>query len=388
MEYRNLRIGEHQLARDLFESYYDRDVYCTEPRYFDWLHHGSPQHLDCATAEEFTVLAAVDGDRLAGCINYVPTEVYLDGKRHPAVVTTESLARPDSGGVYGLLARRLVGRFDYCFVMGATAFLRDLYVQHLGGHYCHDMRRLILVGDVDALRRIVALAPGSAAIDLGWFRSKAEATAELATGKRWVQVETASELRDDYWQAMLASGRPCCGRTPAWIDWRYFRHPHIDYAVITTEASQSAGIAVVRREALALEPECHAVRLLEFLPTPGQEHALAGAVARFAKDTGCALLDFFCAHDEVLHQLPPAFVRPEDHRAHDIPYLLQPPEWRERRSINLLSIRNRRKRRVLPELGGGQIYLTKGDGAQDIFLNRGYRSAHLRSQEQPSQRRA
>ena len=99
------------------------------------------------------------------------------------------------------------------------------------------------------------------------------------------------------------------------------------------------------------------------------------------------MVDFFCAHDAWSSRLPAAFIRPNEHRTHNLPYLLQPPEWRERRSINLLSLRNRAKRRSLKPLPCGQIYLTKGDGAQDIALNQGYRSAHLRGRDEASEQR-
>lgn len=384
MEYRSLRRGEQGLACDLFESYYGPGIYCTEPRYFDWLHRDCPQRLEHCSADDYAVLAAIDDDRVQGCICYVPTSIHIEGQEHSAVVTTESLARPDSGGVYGLLARRLVGRFDYCVMMGATAFLRDLFVQHLGASYRHEICRLLLVGDVAALRRILAQARHSATLDVEQLHAWAQLARRCAAGQSWVQVQTAAELSDEYWQGLLRSGIACFRRDPAWLEWRYFRHPHIDYTIISPEPSQAAGIAVVRCERLA-ELDCLVVRLLEFLPTPGHHEALAGAVARYMLDQGGALLDFFCAHDAWSARFPSAFVRPQDHRPYDIPYLLQPPEWRERRSINVLTTRNRRRRGALPELDDGGLYLTKGDGAQDIVLSHGYRSAHLRSAVQPNQ---
>ena len=376
MEYRNLKLDERHLARDLFASYYDDNVYCNDPRYFDWLHLDHPLRTQFVDDDEYTVLAAIDDDRLLGCIQYVPGEVYLEGRVHSAVFTTESLARADAGGVYGLLARRLNGRFDYCFTMGAIPFLRDLYVNQLGADYCHHMNRVVLVGNDDALRRILARHPNPPSIDPDRLRSWAEAARRLAAGRPWQPIETAEEIRDLYWRDLTASGVPCTRKDPSWLAWRYLHHPHLHYDMISSGASQHAGIAVIRRESIA-DPGCEALRLLEFLPTADGSTELAGAVARYAVETGCAFLDFFCAHDDWISRLPPAFVRPEEHH-HAIPYLTQPLEWRERRSINLLSTRNRRRRRALAELGGGRIYITKGDGAQDVALDRGYRSAHLR----------
>lgn len=377
MEYRNLELTETPLIRELFASYYDPQVYCVEPRYFEWLHARSPMHALGAEPGEATVLAAIDGDRLMGCICYVPTTVHVDGREHTAVVTTESLARPEASGVYGLLARRLVGRFDYCFMMGATEQLRDLYVRLLRAEYRHDMSRWLLIGELDALATVLARAPEPSSADPRELEAWAGAARQLAGAHPVHVLGREVELSDRYWQAQLASGRASLRRDPAWIDWRYRRHPHIDYVLVSTDAEQRGGLAVLRRE----RPrglECHAMRLLEFLPTPGRAHALAGAVANLAVGRGCAMLDFFCAHEDWDELLPPAFVRPAAHHGHAIPYLLQPPEWRARHSINLLSVRNRAKRHELSRLGGGSIYLTKGDGGQDIALDEGYRSAHLR----------
>lgn len=377
VEYRHLRLDERSLIQDLFESYYDGSVYCTESSYFDWLHLDHPQHSDCANDDEFTVLAAINDGQLLGCVSYVPSRVHADGRQHSAVITTESLARPDATGVYGLLARRLTGRFDMAYVMGATEFLQDLYVKQLGAHYRHEIPRLVLVGDDGSLRQLLEHRPDATPIDNSQLRVWAEATQQLAEGHQWSSIESAADLQDHYWQGMLHSGIPCLRRDPEWLAWRYFRHPHLRYDVISVEPSQTSGIAVIRRESPdGLDGQV--LRLLEFLPTPGARDALAGAVAKFVLDTQSAFLDVFCAHDESLAALPAAFVRFADHLPHAIPYLLQPPEWRPRRSINLLSIRNRRRRHVPLDFCDGQIYLTKGDGAQDILLNQSYHSAHLR----------
>ncbi len=392
MEYRNLKTHERGWVKDLFASYYDENVYCCEPRYFDWLHLKNPLREQYVGEDECTVLAAVDDERLLGCIQYVPTEVYMDGRVHTAAFTTESMARADSGGVYGLLARRLNGRFDYCFTMGATPFLRDLYVNQLGANYSHHMNRVILVGNDEALRRILhqpmtiqstaqhSTAQHSTAwpttIDLSLIQSWAERTRCLSDGQGPYRLAAAEEIHDFYWRDLVASGIPCTRKDPSWLAWRYLDHPHIHYDIVSGDASQKAGIAVIRSETIA--EDCRVLRLLEFLPTKNGSAELAGAVARYAVETECAFLDFFCAHDELISRLPSAFIRPEEHH-HDIPYLTQPLERRDRKSINLLSVRSRRRRRDLPELNGGDIYITKGDGAQDVALDDGYRSAHLRN---------
>ncbi len=377
VQYRNLKLSEQSLIRDLFEGYYDPRVYCTESRYFEWLHVLSPARRACAADDEYTVLAAVDGDRLMACICYVPTQVHVAGRRYSAVVTTESLARPEAAGAYGLLARRLVGRFDYCFMMGATPHLRELYVRQLRAHYRHDMTRWLMIGDLSALQLVLSGAPASRTASDDQLSAWAASARRFAAGKRWVKLTRDEALAADYWDARLRGEQACLRRDPAWIEWRYRQHPHIEYDLISVDASQSSGVAVLRREQLSTH-DCHAARLLEFLPTPGAEAQLAGAVAAYAVEGRCALLDFFCAHEAWDEWMPREFLRPHQYDPYNIPYLLQPPEWRARRSINLLTTRNRRKRRELPELGGGSIYLTKGDGAQDIALNEGYRSAHLR----------
>lgn len=376
VEYRNLQVSEVEAVRELFESYYGPQVYCTQARYFDWLHARSPMHELGATAEEFTVLSAIDEGRLLGCICYLPTRVYAGGREHTAVVTTESLARPEARGVYGLLARRLIGRFDYCFMMGATAFLRDLYVRQLRAQYRHDITRWLLIGELSALRTLCAGAPELPEGDPEQLRAWSQLARELATQHR-SQVIEPGDLDQLYWHEQLASGHASLCRSRAWIEWRYCRHPHIQYTLLSTDAAQTGGLAVLRHE-LPRGLNVPVLRLLEFLPTRGHELALAGAVANFFARSGAALLDFFCAHERWDNLLPPAFVRPAQHRPHRIPYLLQPPEWRERDSINLLSVRNRAKRRELGEIACDGLYLTKGDGGQDIALNEGYASAHLR----------
>ncbi len=379
IEYRNLRIDERGLVQQLFRSYYDPNVYCTEDRYLDWLHRDNLHRLEYAEPNEFNIMAAVDGDRLLACINYLPGEVHVGPQRYRAVFTTESLSLPEAAGVYGLLARRLINRFDHCLMMGATTQLRDLYVQKMNATYCHEMPRVVLFGDMAKLVPLLhrgPTPPSPAAVECmaGW----AADAERLAADHRWASIGSDQPLRDAYWQDMLGSGDACSLRDPSWLEWRYRRHPHLHYDVIAVDADQSAGIAVVRRQSLA-GTDAMAVRVLEFLPTVGGELALAGAIARYAADSGHAFLDFFCAHDARLAKLPEAFVRPSAHLPHNVPYLLAPPEWRARRSINLLSMVSRRSRKTAPVLLPGAIYTTKGDAAQDVAVNPEYRSAHVRT---------
>lgn len=369
MEFRNLKLDEYHLVRALHESYYGENVYSVEKKYFHWLHFDNPLKSQCAADDEFTAYGAIENGKLLACINYLPTQVFVQGESFLSSFSVESIARDGSGGVYGLLLRRLAAKFHYYFSMGATQFLRTVY-ESQGFQYCDNIGRVIIVGSPDQLTNLLKGNSRGRIDDFSKIGAWGQVT-QLSAENGYYEVIRRDLLNDKYWQSYLETKRAIVLKNPDYLRWRYFDHPYANYEIISTDRQQSGGIAVLRREKIRNRQET-VIRLLEFLPVTDCVRQLTQAVCKFLIDSQALFADFFCGSDHFLQGLPRPFVQLKEHLPYDVPYLFQPLEWRDRYSINTALGINKRLYDHLHAIRLEDVYFTKGDGGQDVILNPEY----------------
>ena len=370
MQFRNVKISEHQAIKNLYEEFYGQNYCEVEFGYYKWLHYDNPYHDLAAEGDELTAFGAFDGDRLISCINYVPFRMFIGEQWFKSCWSVGWRVYDDHPGVAGLLLKRQIRNFDFYMSMGATQWVKTIYTTQFGFTYQHNIPRSVMVGDDVVCRDLLARNPELAGQDLSRLGVWADQTRQAAEGAETYSITDFGSLSPRYWTEHRARCRATVSKEPVIMEWRYFRHPAMGYDIISGDANQDSGIAVLRTEAMR-DSDVKIVRLVEFMPSRGGEARLAGAVARYLLDRKAAFADFFCGSSPVIGQLPVPFVAGEAHHPYRFPRMFQPLEWRERYSINA-SFRRASNRADLPEIGLNDVYFTKGDPSQDILLNREY----------------
>lgn len=371
MEFRNVRIDEYEKVKTFFEEYFGEGFFEVERKNFFWLHGASPHKHRCATKEEFTSFAAFDGEEIAACIHYYPVDFYVEGTNFPSCITAGLRAKEEYPGLAGLLMRRYLKKTHYHLSMGDTRLTGDMLKAACGCEYQHNIGRAILASSRVRLAALLAQGPVAPEVLQG-LGKWVDNTEKAALKGRWKRIDSPEDLRDDYWTAHLQRSRATVERSPEYMAWRFFGHPHLKYDVISPDTAQKNGIAIIRREQIG-NTGAMVGRMIEFLPTRGGETTLGSCVAAYAKDNDLLFLDFFCgSRNHLENTLHPPFLLERDHEPYHFPRLFQPLEWRERTSLNASFGLVKKRDGVV--VGLDEVYFTKGDGSQDVWLNPNYKT--------------
>lgn len=297
--------------------------------------------------------------------------LYVDKKPYHSCWSVGWLTKEGGSGVSGLLLRQHFYKFNYYMSMGATQRVKAIYTQQFGFEYQHNIGRAVMVGTTDALISLLQRNKNISSINAKLIDKWYAQTLKAAESSNYVFVKKAVDLNEQYWHDHLNRCKATVSKESSYMHWRYFRHPNISYEIISSDTSQTAGIAVLRIETIR-DSDSKIIRMLEFLPTRGNEILLANAVAKYLIDTQALFLDFFCGSRYYLDRfLVSPFLLERDHQQFFFPRMFQPLEWRERYSINASFGRNSRIK-GLPRVQLDDVYFTKGDPSQDILLNREY----------------
>lgn len=367
LEFRNVRVDEVPLVKDLFESFYGPNYCEVQNDYFLWLHRLNPDIGGTVSEDEVSAFGAFEGSELVACINYVPFAMYVEDAIVRSCWSVGWRAKEGCGAVTGLQLRKHLRKFDVYMSMGATEWVKSIYQSRFNFEYSHNIERFIAVIDVDVCSVVLDQHHTLSPSDLSSLREIHARGSDLTTGS-FSEVNLEEFRSELYWRTHLERTKISCSRRYEWLKWRYADHPHLDYTMLSQDASGDGGLAVVRIDE-EKNSRLKVARLLDFFPSRGGELSLVSSVLAWSAAQNVAFVDFFCGSSEFGDVLRPAFFRASEIRNLDFPRLFFPLEWRERWSINA-SLRDGRS--AMSAMKISDIYFTKSDPSQDILLNREY----------------
>ena len=232
--------------------------------YYRWL-------VTASGDAEAVALAALDGDRIVGVLCAILRRVTVDGEPILTAKLEEMRTDPRERG-RGVMSRVFAGVRDACLERGAhvlfagptSPFSYPIFTGRLG-----------------------FVEPFSMA---SFVRPLRAGPLRLAFGH--ASVETPPALPADAGalaERVSAAARVAVLRTPAYLEWRYGRHPDPYRFVVLREAGAAAGVAVWKE---TLQRGLRIANLLECLAeTPRVRGRLLGAVAAVAaRESSCEVL--------------------------------------------------------------------------------------------------
>lgn len=239
--------------------------------------------------------------------------------------------------------------------------------EKLGFNQRKHIERSIAILDASACN---ALFNPSNRADITNFLKENEATPSRASVNHITRIQ---DLSEKYWEDQLSRFSGISYKGPEYIDWRFLKHPFVNYTVLAPDPHGKEGIATVRVEQVK-NTDKKIIRILDMLPAIGHVDNLVGTVLAFARENDAIMADFFCASTPFAQAVcPDPFISLKSHLPYDLPMLFQPVEWRERKSINMMLDANPE----FKDLSFDSMYSTKADGDQDILLNEGYATVSL-----------
>jgi hypothetical protein len=370
MNFRNVKIDEYLKLKLFFEAYFGDNFFEVEPKHFYWMHNDNPLKKYVANDDEFTAFAAFDNSSIVSCLLYYPVDFIVDGKNYRSCFTTGLLADKQYTAAGGFLLKKHFDRTNYHLSLGDTQVTMKILTKQFGFEYNHNIGRSIMIGSASDTISLLLQKKDLTVDNFKEIYQWEDMTLTSAQKASYVEITSIDALRDHYWNYHKKACRATVSRDKTFMKWRYFDHPHIKYDIISPDSSQQKGIAVIRLERIR-GSNMKVARMLECLHADDDHDALCCSVAKYLIDKKAVFLDFFCGSRSYLDRsLRSPFLLEKDHSRFPFPRLFQPLEWRERHSLNATF--GKVKNKQCPSVCLDEVYFTKGEGAQDVFVNEEY----------------
>jgi GNAT superfamily N-acetyltransferase len=319
-----------------------------DPAFLRWQFGPTPG----SSADHHVIIALVD-DRIRGCIGYIPIDLTVGGRQMRAAwaanwMVDQSVRRL---GLGPLLVRDLVKRFEVTLALG-------------GNSDAHDLLPRMGWTDFGMLHRYVAVIDPRAAARLTESNTLDWPVEPMPAGYGRPPAARVPRFHDDvtaFWDEGFGSTMAGTRRSAAYLNWRYADHPTFEYRMFELRCDgRIQGFGVSRIEAVR-DSDVRVARILELVGDRDRPQALLSAMLDDARDSGAAVVDFFCSSARMDQVLADAgFLQSRMAPAAEIPILFQPID-RSRTGVLFMASLTKAPH----ELATAEWYVTKSDGDQD-----------------------
>jgi len=337
--------------REFFADMYSPEyVLARDERFLRWQFSG----IDAASpgGPLRMKIALVDG-QLAGCVGYVPVDVQMAGRVSPGAWAANWMVddRYRRLGLGPLLIRELSRDFDVALALGGNSDAHQL-LPRMGWTDFGNLPRYVRVLD----ERGAALL--TVAGELRWPAIAAAPAAD--SGLDITRVDSFDERAAALWDRTHGESDAGTRRSAEFLNWRYTRHPNFDYVrLVASRGGAVEGFAVYRIEQ-ARDLPVRIGRMVELVASPVASRPLIAAVIDGARQSGAAVVDFFCSSRRVAGPLlESGFLPGTESPAAEIPMLFQPVD---RGRVGVLFMAHLGD---APDGASLDWYVTTADGDQD-----------------------
>jgi len=359
LTFRRLEETDIEQYIGILKDFFGQNYYGSDIKFIEWQYKNSVFQKE---NEGYSILAAFKGNQIMAIDAYLPWKFYCDGKEHSALWDIEWLNNSKIKG----LGRRLVKKVNdsveiYCGY-GYNSYSLKAY-QDMNFSLNDEIERKIAFLDEEKCLTLFSNGQNEVFIKSNIVKDHQKSFV-LHTS-----IETISER---YWIDLLNNTKVTSYKGLDYLQWRFFDHPYLKYHVISSDPAAESGIAVLRIE--TVKHSTHKIaRIVDLMPLKGHEQTLLDAIITFCHQNDVIFADFYCISYTVAERIcPEPFISIRNHRQYDIPMLFQPLELRERRSINFVLNNNTDTPFCFDD-----IYATKADSDQDVYLNADYKTVLL-----------
>ena len=303
----------------------------------------------------FNMKLAMDGQRVVGCLGFIPVEVSVLGESKRGCWLANWMVDSDYArvGVGPLLLREVISQVEVVVNVGISDEARGLLRR---------MRWLDL-GTMNRWVRVLHKRGADSLLPEGMAHSGTEAEDEITfhVPRGLHQVHAFGEQAARLWHDCHGVNRAGVTRSTSMLNWRYADHPTFCYELLELRYfDRLVGVAVYRIEEVR-EPSVRIGRIVELFGAPSDQIALVAAVCDHAMEREVVMLDFFSTGSDMRSALDAnGFLRGDEGIAEHMPQLFQPID--RRRAGIACMIHSPGVNVPTDSLGW---YATKGDADQD-----------------------
>lgn len=336
---------------------YGCKYYGADDVYFKWLYIDPPCdwfHRQSSEGDLPANAAINDSGEIIALHMFIPFDAITPWGGSTGVFDEEWINGSNIRGLGRRLASHLASDVDVYCGYGCND-LSERAFRQMGFSFHEELPRLVAIFRSDKLLQMVARAGHiNEAVGVDWVDSDIPST-------QYFRLNSASEICKPMvarYNATLTYG---VRRSIDWLIWRYDKHPHFQYHVISATADGESGVAIVRIETVADSDECIA-RIVDLIALPGHESETIAAALAFSSEQGCVIADLMTTDWSLADYLERRFTQLgcHLHRNTRVPYMFQPLNYGTRNNVNMAI-----QSRLPSDLRTFRAF--KADGTQDIL---------------------
>lgn len=359
LSYRFIEEKDLDQYIEVLKEFFGINYYGAQKEFIQWQYKSSVFQKD---KDNYSILAAFYNDKIMAIDAYLPWKFFIDGKEYSAVWDIEWLNNSKVKGLGRKLVKNVNDSMDLYCGYGYNSYSKKAY-NSMGFSLNDEIERKIAFLDEEKCIELFSNDENDAFIRSNIVKFKES---------NFFLHKSIDTISDNYWNSLLKNMRVVSYRAPDYLQWRFFEHPYINYKIVSDEKNAENGIAVLRIEQIKNSPYTIA-RIVDLMPVTGQENRLLDAVISFCNQEKIVFVDFYCISYTIAEIVcPKPFISLKEHKQFDIPMLFQPIEIRERKSINFVLNKN-----INIPFDFNDMYATKADSDQDVYLNTDYKTVLL-----------
>ncbi len=344
---------------EIVKEFFGENYYGSKKEFLKWQYKDSPFQKD---KDHYSIYAAFDNDKILAIDAFLAWKFYCEGKELDAVWDIEWLNNSKIKGLGRELVKQVATETELYCGYGYNSYSKNAYTKM-------DFRLN------DEIERKIAFLNEERCLSLFENSENKEFISEnIAPNpkKQYFLHTKIDSIGDFYWIDFLKNKKVVSYKGLDYLEWRFFNHPYIDYKIISSDQETKNGIAALRIETIKGHDDKIA-RIVDLMPVKGSESALIESIISFCLENDIIFIDFYCISYSISEEIcPRPFISIKEHKKYDIPMLFQPMEIRERKSLNFVFNNN-----IDIEIIDEDIYATKADSDQDVFLNPDYKTVLL-----------
>jgi len=343
----------------ILQDFFGKNYYGAKKEFIQWQYKNSVFQRD---KDNYSILAAFKNENILAIDAFLPWKFIIDGKEKSGNWDIEWLNNSKIKG----LGRKLVEK---------VSDSADIYCGYGYNSYSENAYKKINFQLNNEIERRIAFLNEKKCLELfeNNYNSSfiKENIVHKKSSKYYIHTSIKS-ISDNYWKSLINDKRVISYKGLDYLEWRFFSHPYIGYKIISNKQNAEDGIAVLRIEQIKNKDE-KIVRIVDIMPVKGKEKLLQDAIFSYCYKMNIVFVDFYCVSYSIAKKIcPEPFISIEQHKEFDIPMLFQPIEIRKRKSINFVLNNNSN---IIFDFE--DIYATKADSDQDIYLNTDYKTVLL-----------
>ncbi len=225
-------------VKAILKKFFGQSYYGADDRFMQWFYFDSPFKTQMVKEDEYSILAFVDeNENVLALDAFLPWQTMVNGKEVLTIWDIEWLNCSSIKGLGREIVKNLRGRTEIYCGYGMNSLSKSAFGK-IGFPMKDEIERKIAVLNVEKCVELFTKTEDQSEFIKNHFSGSSK-----CEKSEFVELNKEHKLSTKYWLDHLVRCPITSFKDPAAIEWRYLKHPYIDYHLI----APASGVIVVLR---------------------------------------------------------------------------------------------------------------------------------------------